>query len=322
MSEGIPLLVIVGPTAVGKSEVALCVARRLGGEIVSADSMQVYRHLDIGTAKPTAQERALVTHHLLDVVEPDQEYSVALYQREAEAAIAAAWERGHLPILVGGTGLYVRAVLEGLSFAAAPPHPAVRTRLEALAREQGPGALHALLAQVDPASAERIHPRNLKRAIRALEVYYTTGMPISQLHALDRAGPDRYNALVFGLDMPRELLYRRIDERVEEQLRRGLVAEVAWLLEHGCHERLVSMQGLGYRQLARYLRGESSLEEAVAALKRDTRRFAKRQYTWFRADPRVQWLDVTSLGGEQAVCDHIAAAAAALAANQDTDRNS
>jgi len=312
MSALPPLLVIVGPTAVGKSEVALCVAQRLQGEIVSADSVQIYRYLNIGTAKPTPEERAAVPHHLIDVVDPDQPYSVALYQRDATAAIAGILARGRLPLLVGGTGLYVRAVLEGLAIPEAPPDPALRARLGALAAEQGARAVHALLAQVDPRAAAHIHPHNVKRVIRALEVYYQTGTPISSLHALDRKRPPRYNALVWGLAMPRPLLHRRIDERVDQQLAQGLVAEVAWLLDHGYHEHLTSMQGLAYRQIACCLRGRGSLEEAVARLKRDSRRYAKRQYTWFRAQPGVQWLNVSEYGGAQGVCTHIAEASAYL----------
>jgi len=300
-----PLLVIVGPTAVGKTAVALCVAERLGAEIVSADSMQVYRGMDIGTAKPTPEERARVPHHLIDMVEPDQEYSLAHYQRDATAAIAAIHARGRLPLLTGGTGLYVRAVVEGLNLPPAPPDPALRRRLEDLAAAEGVGAVHAMLAQVDPEAAARIPPANLKRVIRALEVYYQTGTPISTLHALDRKRPRRYNILTFGLDLPRAELYRNIAERVTAQLQRGLVEEVRRLLQRGYGEHLVSMQGLGYRQIACYLQGRCSREEAVARLIRDTRRYAKRQYTWFRADPTVRWLCLPDFGGVEGVCRYI-----------------
>jgi len=295
------LLAIVGPTAAGKSEVSLLLARALAGEIVSADSMQVYRGMDIGTAKPSAEERARVTHHLIDIIDPDTPFSVADYRARADAALASIWEAERQPLLVGGSGLYVRAVIDKLSFPLAPPNAELRSRLARQAREEGVGALHARLAAVDPEAASRLHPNDEKRIIRALEVHAQTGQPISRLQSLDRRFQPRYNTTQFGLTRPRLELYRRIEERVDRMLAAGLVEEVKSLLAGGRREDLVAMKGLGYAQIAEHLRGACSLEEAVARLKRDTRRFAKRQLTWFRRDPRIVWVDLAGLGGAEQV---------------------
>ena len=291
------LLALVGPTATGKTETAILVAEALGGEIVNADSMSFYRGMDIGTAKPTIEERARVPHHLVDILDPDEPFSVAEYKARAEAAIDNVLARHRVPILVGGSGLYVRAVISGVSFTQAPPDYELRRQLTAEAEREGTPLLHRRLAEVDPEAATRITPRDLKRIIRALEVYLTTGETISSLQALDRERPPRYNTCQFGLTLPREELYRRIEARIGRQLAAGLVAEVQGLLDRGYHEGLVPMKGLGYAQVARYLRGACSLGEVVVALKRDTRRFAKRQLTWFRADPRIQWVDMMEVGG-------------------------
>ena len=295
--RGYDLLALVGPTATGKTETAILAAEALGGEIVNADSMSFYRGMDIGTAKPTVEERARIPHHLVDILDPDEPFTVAEYKARAEAAIDNVLARHRVPILVGGSGLYVRAVISGVSFKQAPPDPELRQQLTAQAEREGTEALHARLAEVDPEAAARITPRDLKRIIRALEVYLTTGETISSLQALDRERPPRYNTCQFGLTLPREELYRRIEARLDQQLAAGLVAEVQGLLDQGCHEGLVPMKGLGYAQLARYLRGACSFDEAVVALKRDTRRFAKRQLTWFRADKRIQWVDMAEIGG-------------------------
>jgi len=285
------LLAIVGPTATGKSEVGLLLAERLGGEIVSADSMQVYRGMDIGTAKPTAEERARAPHHLIDIVDPDEKFSVAEYRARAEAGLAAVWKRGKQPILVGGSGLYVRAVLEEMDFAMTPPDGELRRRLTEEARSKGTRVLHEWLSEVDPETAARIHPNDEKRIIRALEVCESTGRPMARPQQLDRRKAMRYNARQFGLSLPREELYLRVEARVDRMLDGGLVEEVKGLIDRGYGKDLVSMKGLGYAQLAEYVRGEWSLEEAVRRLKRDTRRFAKRQLTWFGADPRIKWID-------------------------------
>lgn len=292
----LPLVVICGPTATGKTETGILVARELGGEVVSADSMMVYRGMDIGTAKPTREERQGVPHHLIDIVDPDAAFSVALYQELAEKRIADIHARGRLPLLVGGTGLYIRAVVDRYRFVAAPD-PALRRRLAEEARAAGPDALHARLAAVDPVAAARIHPHNVRRVIRALEVYYRTGEPISRFQDLDGYTAAKYRLWMFGLTMEREQLYRRIEERVDRMIEAGLVEEVRRLLERGYSRGLTSMQALGYKEIAAYLQGEVTLEEAVRLIKRNTRRFAKRQLTWFRRDPRIKWLDVDALGG-------------------------
>jgi tRNA dimethylallyltransferase len=307
------LLAIVGPTATGKSEVGLLLAERLGGEIVSADSMQVYRGMDIGTAKPAAQQQTRVRHHLIDVVGPDEPFSVARYQALAEEALADIRQRGRLPILVGGSGLYVRAVVDGFDLPPAPPDPDLRRELAEEARQKGPELLHARLAAVDPQAAAGIHPRNVKRVIRALEVYAQTGRPLSECWALarvwrgglDRARRARYNTRQFGLTLPRAALHARIEARVDRMMAAGLAEEVKGLVARGFGAELISMKGLGYAQIAGHLRGEYSLEEAVRRLKRDTRRFAKRQLTWFRADPRIRWVDVSEVGGPAGAAEMI-----------------
>jgi len=296
-----PLLVIVGPTAAGKTAVAVECCLALGGELVSADSMQVYRHLDIGTSKPTPEERRGIPHHCLDLVEPDEEYSVARYQADAGAAITDIHARGKLPVLCGGTGLYIRAVLYGLDLPIAAADWDLRARLEDEAQRHGAQALHDRLRQVDPVAAARIHPHNVRRVVRALEVYVLTGRPISSHHRLDQAPPAKYNVLAFGLNLPRGELYRRIDARVEAMMARGLLEEVRRLADRGYSQDMTSMKGLGYRQLAQHLRGEATLEAAVRLIKRDTRHYARRQLTWFRAEPDLRWIAVDAAGGNIAV---------------------
>ncbi len=285
-----PLVVIVGPTAVGKTALAVRLAEELGGEVVSADSRQVYRGLDIGTAKPTAEERRRVPHHLIDVVDPDETLSLAHYQEQAYAAIDGILARGRVPFLVGGTGQYVWAVVEGWTVPRVPPDPALRAELYAQADAEGAETLHARLRRVDPVAAGRIDARNVRRVIRALEVYLKTGRPISEVQ---RKHPPPYRILLIGLTMERAALYRRVDERIERMMAAGLVDEVRGLVARGYSFELPSMSGLGYAQIGRYLRGEVSLDEAVALIKRDTRRFVRHQYNWFRLrDERLRWFDV------------------------------
>jgi len=299
------LLAIVGPTATGKTEVGILVAESIGGEVVSADSMQLYRLMDIGTGKPDAEQRTRVPHHLISIVDPDTPFSVADYQQRARAAIAGIGAHGRQPVLVGGSGLYVRSVVDGLALPLTPPDFTIRHRLAEEAKARGLAALHARLAEVDPDSARRIHPNDAKRIIRALEVYQQTGQTISAFQELDRERRERYNTRQFGLTLPRPELYRRIEARIDEMVARGLAEEVRDLLRRGYRDDLVSMKGLGYAQLIPYLRGESALAEAVERLKRDTRRFAKRQLTWFRADRRIEWIDVAAAGGARQAAEHI-----------------
>lgn len=299
-----PLVVIVGPTAVGKTDIAIEVAKRVGGEIVSADSMLVYRGMDIGTAKPTLEEMQGIPHYMIDVVDPDEEFSVAMYQKAAREWIDNITGRGKLPLLVGGTGLYVRAVIDPYDFTPAPGDEKLREQLKKEALTLGAAAMHEKLAQVDPTTAARLHPNDVRRVIRALEVYYQTGKPFSQYQSLKTAGNPVYRLLMFGLTMDRQLLYQRIEQRIDLMLARGLVEEVKGLLER--YERLgTALQGLGYKEIAAYLAGECSLQEAVDVLKRNTRRFAKRQLTWFRADDRIRWLDLEKFPNKEAVAAEI-----------------
>jgi tRNA dimethylallyltransferase len=290
--EAEPLVAIVGPTAVGKTALAVCLAGEFAVEVVSADSRQVYRCMDIGTAKPTAQERLRVRHHLVDVVDPAESFTLAQYQQMAYEAINDIHARRRLPLLVGGTGLYVKAVLEGLSIPHVEPDAQLREALLTEAANQGYQALHARLREVDPVAAERIDARNVRRVVRALEVCYLLGQPISTIQG---AMPPPYRVLRIGLTMPRERLYQRIDERVERMVAAGLVEEVRSLVARGYGYSLPAMSGLGYRQMGMYLRGEVSLDEAVALVKRHTRRFVRQQANWFRLDdPAILWFDVSN----------------------------
>jgi tRNA dimethylallyltransferase len=287
----LPLVAIVGPTGVGKTTVAIRLCETFGGEVVSADSRQVYQSMNIGTAKPTTDEQCCARHHLIDVVAPNEDFSLAEYQRLAYAAIDHIHARGKVPFLVGGTGQYVRAVLEGWTVPRVEPDQALRARLYREAGQIGAEALHARLASVDPAAAARIDPRNVRRVIRALEVYQATGTPIS---ARQGKQPPPYRVLQIGLTAPRHVLYHWIDERVDRMIAAGLVDEVRRLVEQGYGWELPAMSGLGYAQVGQYLRSEISLEEAIQLIKRHTRRFIRHQYNWFRLnDPVIQWFDVS-----------------------------
>jgi len=302
------LIAIVGPTAVGKTAVSLRLAQALDGEIISADSRQVYRMMDIGTAKSTPQELELVPHHLIDILAPDDRLTLAEFQRMAYEAIDAVLLRGKAPILVGGTGQYIWAVLEGWQIPHVPPDPALRAELEAFAGEHGAEALHARLAAEDPQAAQGIDHRNVRRVIRALEVCIKTGQPITKLQR--RALPP-YGLYIIGLNRPRESLYVRIDERVDAMMAAGLLEEVERLLAAGYGWDTSAMTGLGYAQLGSYMRGEISLEEAVTEIKFQTHRFVRQQYTWFRLnDPRIHWFDLSRDSAD----DVLAAARAWLAA--------
>lgn len=299
-----PLLVIVGPTAVGKTVLSLRLARDFSGEVISADSRQVYRGLDIGTDKISPARRQGVPHHLLDVVEPDQVLTLAEFQSRCYDLIEAIHRRGNVPLLVGGTGQWVWAVVEGWGIPRVPPDWVLRAELEAEAEAIGPAAFHARLAAVDPEAAHKLDPRNVRRVIRALEVYHQTGIPISEHQ---RKSPPPYNSLIIGLTRPREVLYARIDRRVEEMIAQGLVAEVKRLMAEGYGLELPAMSGLGYRQIGQYLQGEISLEEAVALLKKETRRFVRQQHNWFSPeDERINWFDLAG-AEEEAVYRRIKA---------------
>lgn len=281
------LLVLSGPTASGKTDAALALARRLPLEIVNADSMQVYRGMDIGTAKPTAAERGDVPHHLIDVAEPDEDYNAGRFVAESEAAIRGILARGRFPLLVGGTGMYIRALRKGLD--PLPSDPAVRARLHRRWEEEGGAALHAELEGIDPRSAGRIHPADKVRVIRALEIAAVAGRPPSALR-VSWGGAGRYRVLFLALDPGRAAMYARIDRRVDAMFRNGFIEEVRGLLSRGYGPDLKSMGALGYRHVAAHLLRGVPLPETVAAMKRDTRRYAKRQMTWLLGEPGVRWL--------------------------------
>lgn len=285
--KSLPLIVLLGPTAVGKTEIALRLARELDGEIVSADSRTIYRGMDIATAKPTRAEQALVPHHLIGVVEPDQELTLATYQRRAYATIDEIHARGRVPFLVGGTGLYVRAVVEGYNIPRVPPNMPRRAELEQIP----PLELYAQLQARDPEIAQTILPNNTRRVVRALEVIEATGAKMSELQTRH---PPPYAVTQIGLSLPRPLLYARVDARIENMVQAGLVDEVRGLVERGYAFDLPAMTGLGYREIGAHVRGEISLEEAVMLLKSNTRKFIRHQSNWFRpSDPRIHWFDLS-----------------------------
>jgi tRNA dimethylallyltransferase len=299
-----PVIVLLGPTGVGKTSLAVELARTLSGEIVSADSRQVYRFMGIGTAKPTPAQREAVRHHLVDIIEPDELFSLAEFCGQARAILEEIAGRGGLPFLVGGTGQYLAALLEGWQVPRVPPQPALRALLAKEAREQGVETLYGRLQQVDPVAAGRILPGNLRRIVRALEVYEVTGMPISAQQG-KQAPP--YDLLVLGLTMERPALYRRVDRRVEEMVEGGLLEEVRTLLSRGYDWDLPAMSSLGYVQFRPFLEGHCSQEEAVAQLKYDTHAFIRRQYTWFRRFPVDRWFDAGRPEEMAAVRPHVQA---------------
>ncbi|MFQ3567580.1 MAG: tRNA (adenosine(37)-N6)-dimethylallyltransferase MiaA [Aggregatilineales bacterium] len=285
--ESIPLIVILGPTAVGKTTLAIELAEAIGGEIISADSRQIYRYMDIGTAKATPEQQARVPHHLIDIFDPDYNLSLAEYQTRAQIAIAETHARGRRPLLVGGTGQYITALIEGWTVPRVPPNLALRAELEALATANGHAILHQRLQALDPAAAEAINPRNVRRLIRALEVCIVTGQPFSQQR---RKTPPPYRIRQYGLTMERARLYARADARLEQMMADGFLEEVRALLERGYSRELPSMSGLGYKQLAAHLLDGIPLAEAIAATASATRRFIRQQYTWFKGhDNGVLW---------------------------------
>lgn len=294
-----PLIVLTGPTAVGKTALSIKLAKEVGGEILSADSMQVYRGMDIGSAKICPEEMQGIPHHLIDVLEPDQEFNVVVFQRLCRQALEGIYGRGHIPILTGGTGFYIQAVLRDIDFTENPENTDYRRQLELLASERGGQVLHEMLKEVDPEAAQAIHSHNVKRMIRALEFYHLTGQKISEHNEREAERPSPYRYCYFVLSDDRENLYRRIEERVDRMLEEGLVEEVRGLMDRGCHRDMVSMQGLGYKEILDFLAGEITLEEAVYRIKIGTRHFAKRQLTWFRRESGVIWLNKPDYGYDE-----------------------
>lgn len=299
MANKFPLLILTGPTAVGKTNLSIRLAKALGGEIISADSMQVYKHMDIGSAKIRTEEMEGIPHHMLDILEPWEEFNVVIFKEKVKTCIREIVERGHIPILTGGTGFYIQAVLYDIDFTENEENAEIRQKLEKLAEEKGAEYLHDMLKQVDKESAESIHANNKKRVIRALEFYELTGKKISQHNETERAKQSAYASCYFVLSDDRAALYERIDKRVDNMLKDGLVEEVEGLKNMGCDRSLVSMQGLGYKEILSYLDGEISLEEAVYLIKRDTRHFAKRQLTWFRREKDVIWVEKDRFGYDE-----------------------
>ncbi|MBE5868122.1 MAG: tRNA (adenosine(37)-N6)-dimethylallyltransferase MiaA [Lachnospiraceae bacterium] len=296
-----PLVILTGPTAVGKTALSLQLAKQIGGEIISADSMQVYRHMDVGSAKIMPDQMQGVPHHLIDILEPWEEFNVVIFQQKCLECMEKIYAAGHVPILTGGTGFYIQAVLNGIDFTDNMEDTTYRKELEALSqREDGPKILHQMLQKVDPVSAQAIHANNVKRVIRALEFYQLTGEKISRHNQTERAKESAYNSAYFVLSEPREVLYERIEQRVDEMLTQGLVEEVKALRDMGCHRAMVSMQGLGYKEILAYLEGEITLEQAVYLIKRDTRHFAKRQLTWFRREKEVIWVEKQAFSNDHA----------------------
>ena len=285
------LIAIVGPTAVGKSGLALHLAQWFPLEVVSADSRQVYRYMDIGTNKPSPAERASVPHHVIDVIEPDEDFSLAMYHRLAIEAMKAVQQKGKLPLLVGGSGLYVWSLVEGWRIPRVPPNQQLRRQLEARAEQESSHSLYHELQNIDPAAAAKINPSNIRRIIRALEIYHTTGQQPSQLQ---RKEVPSFPILIIGLTQERNELYRRIDRRVDKMIQKGLVEEVEQLFKRGYNPSLPSMSGIGYKQIGQFLRSEMPLPLAIDKIKYETHRLARHQYAWFRlSDSRIHWLDVS-----------------------------
>lgn len=286
-----PMIILSGPTAVGKTALSIELAKRVNGAIISADSMQVYKYMDIGSAKIMPEEMDGIKHYLIDALEPSDEFNIVVFQKMAKAALDEIYENGQIPIIAGGTGFYIQALLYDIDFENQDCNDEYRTNLERIAKEQGAEVLHARLEEVDPVSAEKIHANNVKRVIRALEFYDLTGKRISEHNETEKQKESPYNFAYFVLTDERENLYKRIDMRVDIMVKKGLLDEVKRLKEMGYHRDMVSMQGLGYKEILDYLDGKCTLEEAIYIIKRETRHFAKRQLTWFRREREVCWMD-------------------------------
>ena len=301
-----PMIVLSGPTAVGKTALSIELAKRINGAIISADSMQVYKYMDIGSAKIMPEEMDGIKHYLIDTLDPSDEFNIVVFQRMAKEALEEIYANGQIPIVAGGTGFYIQALLYDIDFENQDCNEAFRAELETIAKEQGNDVLHARLKEIDPVSAEKIHANNVKRVIRALEFYELTGKPISEHNEEEQKKDSPYNFAYFVLTDERENLYKRIDKRVDIMVENGLLEEVKRLKEMGYHRDMVSMQGLGYKEILDYLDGKCTLEEAIYILKRETRHFAKRQLTWFRREREVCWMDKSKFNyDEQAVLEEM-----------------
>lgn len=299
------ICILAGPTAVGKTNISLALARNLCGEIISADSAQVYRYMDIGTAKLRKDEMQGIKHFMIDEVNPDDDFTVALFRERAEAYIKDINDRGKLPVITGGTGLYINSLLDNLDFTESICDEGFRKEMQELAESKGNEHVHSLLAEADPISYKKLHPNDLRRAIRALEVYRHTGKPISYFQEESKKLPSKYEYAYIMLTMDRAKLYDRIEKRVDLMMEQGLVEEVEGLLKMGYSKSLVSMQALGYKEIISYLEGAITKEEAVRIIKRDTRHYAKRQLTWFRRDPRIFWVDIDDFYKNEIMLENI-----------------
>jgi len=301
-----PVVVIVGPTASGKTKLSIEIAKLMDGEIVSADSMQIYRYMDIGTAKPTIYERQNIPHHMMDILDPAEQFSVAEYQKMAVDIISDIHKRQKLPIIVGGTGLYIKSLLYPMNFTDAYQDLEYRKQLQETANIKGRDYLYQQLKMVDPSTASRLHPNDVRRVIRALEVYHITGKPMSHYSQNLKNMDFRYNTAMIGLVMDRVKLYERTNKRVDIMIENGLLNEVKNLLDKGYSRDMISMQGLGYKEIIDYYQGNLSLEEAIYIIKRETRRYAKRQLTWFRAQKGIKWINIDEYSSEEDLVKHAA----------------
>lgn len=290
----IPVIVICGPTASGKTALSIEIAKKYNGEIVSADSMQIYKYMNIGTAKPDSTERDGIAHHMLDIVAPQESYSVAEYTEEAHRVIEDITSRGKTAVITGGTGLYINSLIDDVDFLENDSDTSIRNELQKIADEQGADVLVRELKSIDPASAEKIHKNNLRRIIRAIEFYKMTGIPISEHQAKTKEKESRYLPCMLAIKWDMKRLYERIEQRVDKMLENGLFDEVEQLMKNGCTPQMQSMQGIGYKETVEFLEGKISLDETISKIKQDTRHYAKRQMTWFRRDERIHWIDAES----------------------------
>lgn len=300
-----PLILLVGPTAVGKTELSINIAKKLNCEIISADSMQIYKYMDIGTAKITKEEMNGIRHHLIDEIEPDKEFTVANFQKLAFKYIDEILSKGKLPMIVGGTGLYINSIIYNLDFTKAVSNWGLRQKYEFLANKYGNIFIYKELEKIDPISAKRIHVNDRKRIIRALEIYHETGKPMSKYYNDFRKPNEKLDFALVGLTMNRKKLYDRINKRVEMMIEKGLIDEVKKILDMGYKENSIALQGLGYKEIIKYLKGEWDLDKALYILKRDTRRFAKRQLTWFRREDKIKWIDVEQFNNKNQIEEYI-----------------
>ena len=300
-----PMVVLTGPTAVGKTELSIRLAEALDGEIISSDSMQVYKKMNIGTAKIRKEEMRGIPHHLIDVLDPAEEFNVVRFQEMAKEALAGIYERGKIPLVVGGTGFYIQGLLYDIDFTREEQDKSYRERLQKKAEEEGAGAVYQMLVKVDSVSAGKIHPNNVKRVIRALEFYHLNGRPISEHNEEEARKKSPYQSAYFVLNQERQTLYERINRRVDLMMEEGLIGEVKSLVEEGYGRNLVSMQGIGYKEVFDYLEGEISLEETTERIKKDTRHFAKRQLTWFGREKEVIMIDKDKFETEEKILEHM-----------------